>query len=529
VRLGVVFFCAAEVALSQTESTPLRHLRDLKISDIFVPAELGYVIETHSPAPASSLASSSHPIIVHIQEAHSNYEAQKHLADILDRLVRDFGLTLILVEGGQGDVGLEYLRGYGPPDNRKEVAEKYLKSGILSGEEYLDIVSDYPLTLWGVEQDDLYQQNVQAFLRAESLRTTLGPVLARVRAAAELLKPRLTDPALSELGDKARAFEQGTLDASDYAEFLDGLARRERVSELAYPQLTRFLAVRALEGQIQQAHVQQQQTALMQRLSERLSKEQLDALIADAKGVRGKTVTQRAFYAHLNELVTSTKLSLDAYPQLALYLRYIEEGAQIKPATLAEELDQLAASLRAHLASTPESKTLQELLGQLDLAEKLLDLRLSPDEHQRFQSVNVGEMVSHWKSFLTEQLHQANLPSQSFDRLEALTTAWPTLQRFYEAAAKRDAVLVERAMAKLAETHEPLAVLITGGFHSPKITQLLKDRGVGVVVVAPKVSHETDERLYRAVLKYKSGHGSFEDVQAAVHDTQPETTQFVSQ
>ena len=34
------------------------------------------------------------------------------------------------------------------------------------------------------------------------------------------------------------------------------------------------------------------------------------------------------------------------------------------------------------------------------------------------------------------------------------------------------------------------------------------------MVVAPKISQATDEALYRAVLKYKSGHGSFEDVLA---------------
>ena len=67
-------------------------------------------------------------------------------------------------------------------------------------------------------------------------------------------------------------------------------------------------------------------------------------------------------------------------------------------------------------------------------------------------------------------------------------------------------------MAKLRETGEPIAVLMTGGFHSPEVTQLLKDRGLAVVVVAPKVTQATDERLYEAVLKYKTGQGSLEAV-----------------
>ena len=91
----------------------------------------------------------------------------------------------------------------------------------------------------------------------------------------------------------------------------------------------------------------------------------------------------------------------------------------------------------------------------------------------------------------------------------------PKLRRFYDAVRRRDEVLVQNAVAKLSETQEPIAVLITGGFHSPHITQSLKDQGIGVIVIAPKVSQSTDERLYRAVLRFKSGRGSFDEVEAA--------------
>ena len=60
-------------------------------------------------------------------------------------------------------------------------------------------------------------------------------------------------------------------------------------------------------------------------------------------------------------------------------------------------------------------------------------------------------------------------------------------------------------------------MLITGGFHAPQIAKRLTDQGVGVVCVAPKINTPTNEQLYRAVLKYKSGHGTFEDVEAVAH------------
>ncbi len=41
---------------------------------------------------------------------------------------------------------------------------------------------------------------------------------------------------------------------------------------------------------------------------------------------------------------------------------------------------------------------------------------------------------------------------------------------------------------------------------------MLQEQDLGVVVVTPTMTQATDERLYRAVLKYKSGHGSYDDV-----------------
>jgi hypothetical protein len=99
--------------------------------------------------------------------------------------------------------------------------------------------------------------------------------------------------------------------------------------------------------------------------------------------------------------------------------------------------------------------------------------------------------------------------------VEPLAAALPTLQRFYAAANARDEALVANTLAKIAETKERVAVLITGGFHAPQMARLLQEGGVGLIAVAPKVGGETDEQLYHAVLKYKSGHGTFEDVQAA--------------
>jgi hypothetical protein len=501
---------AAASALSHAEPSPSTSIRDPQVSDIFVPADRGYVTDT---APA---ANPDAPLLVHIQEAHTNYEGQKNLAAILEKLIEKHGLKLILVEGGTGDASLSYLRGYGSLQNRKEVAEKYLRLGILSGEEYLDMTSDEPLILWGVEKRDLYQQNVQAFMEVEPLQATARPLLDSLRETVEALKPAVADPALVELETKRRAFDQDTVGLADYAGFLYGAAQRRGVAVAEYRELGRFVEVHGIEQELQREAVQKEQQALLEQLSEKMSEDQVQRLIARAREMQAGTLKADVFYTALAKMAAAAQIDLSAtHPQLARYIRYVTESARIAPDDLAEEMDRLAVRLREALTTTEDGRRLAAIDEQVDLVRKLVDLELSPEEHARFLALPAEGLCAGWDRELNGLLAGHGLPRRSFHGLSDLQAMLPAIQKFYDAANNRDQALVDNALAKVRESGERLAVLITGGFHAPRITALLKEKGAGVVVVAPKIEHPTDEALYHAVLKYKSGRGSFKDVQSA--------------
>lgn len=500
---AVAIFCATKVAFSEPSHQPATPVRDLKISDIFVPQELGYVIDRHELA-GTALA----PIVIHIQEAHTNYEGQQHLVGILEQLVRSYGLKLILVEGGSGDASLAYLRRYTTPERRRQVAERHLKAGLLSAEEYLDLVSDTPLTIWGVEDQALYEQNLQAFLESEQLSNSLRPTLAAVRAAAERLQPFLFNTPLNELDTLTRALQQHRLGLGDASPLIKQLAGQYGIALDAYPNLTRFLAVRELEGQIQPTHAQREQRTLLSALSRALPPEQVEQLLGQASAMSAGTLQRHEFYESLKAYAAQASIDWTAYPELARYVQYLQTSVLVDTTRLADEVDLILAAMRGRLATTPESRQLDALLTTLGMIEKLIALDLSPEEYQRLMSQPVHQASSQWTTFLAEQCERRGWPRPSLEGLSDLERTLPVLQRFYEAAQQRDEALVSNALAKLQQSGEHLAVLITGGFHAPRLSAMLKSRGVSTVAVVPKVSRQTDERLYRAVVRFKSGHGS---------------------
>ena len=127
----------------------------LTLETVRIPTQHGTLKQTYA---------AREPFILHIQDAHANYEAQKHLSHILEHLIRMHGLSLVLVEGGSRNDSLSYMRAYANLEKRKQVAEEFLKAGKISGENFLDLTSDYDFTVYGVERPELYDRNMEAFL-----------------------------------------------------------------------------------------------------------------------------------------------------------------------------------------------------------------------------------------------------------------------------------------------------------------------------------------------------------------------------
>ena len=494
-------FLAAEVALA----VPLAYAEEAGRSDVegaaqfSVPAELGFVVDSWRPAQPSA------PVIVYLQEAHTNRSAQWHLVEILRRLIDQHGLQLILVEGGEGHVGLTRLRAYGTPEIRKGVVDKYLNAGMIGAEEYLDITTEVPLTLWGVERVELYDQQADAFLEAERLQAAAQAPLDEVRRAVEALKRAVFDPALLELDDHMAAFGAQELELGAYVEALSSLATRQGLGLEAVPNVARLIRLHGLEGGLEVQAVSAEHTKVISRLAGRLAPEELDALLERARQMKAGELAKERYYAQLAQTATTHEIDWSAYPNLSRYLTYLEERAAVNTAGVAEELPHLAQQLRGSLATDTDSQQLLALADEVEVVTGCAQLRLTSEEAQRLASLRTEDLASRWARTLNTLAERHGLPTGSFEGLEALQRALPAFRRFYEVARRRDEALAANAIDKVRASGERIAVLITGGFHSDRITRALRDQGFGVVLVAPRVDHPTDDRLYHAVLRYKEG------------------------
>ena len=58
-------------------------LKELRVDTFSLPASLGHIRDSWSSANDPTIQRSSHPTIIHIQDAHCNYAAQRKISDII--------------------------------------------------------------------------------------------------------------------------------------------------------------------------------------------------------------------------------------------------------------------------------------------------------------------------------------------------------------------------------------------------------------------------------------------------------------
>ncbi len=470
---------------------------EASLPEIRIPAQYGTIKETYA---AQTIGQDSEHTIIHIQDAHCNYEAQKNMAQLLEYLVKEQGLRLILVEGGSGDVSLSFLRNYADEKARAEVADKYLKEGKISGEEYLDIVSDYPIELYGIDDDALYDAHLAAFgkidaIKDEGLRDLEG--FARI---IENLKPFMYSEELRQLEDKKQKYEDKTLALAEYCQYLKGMAQNKGLNLESYPHITAFSEVARLEKEIDFKQAESERNTFIKDLANLLDENRVKELIAKSQDFKAKKLTSQEYYSFL-KAIGEEKLDLaNNYPQLDAYITYINLSKDINAPDLIKEISSIEGKIKEACFVNAEQRRLDEVFQSVQILTRILNLELTPEDYAYFQANKQNFSTASWVGFLTENCQKYNLPMQP-SASSIIDGNLEQFAGFYQLGLEREKAFINNTVNKMNDSGQKLVVLITGGFHTPGVTRMLKEKGYSYMVVAPVIIQKSDSSIYFSVLR----------------------------
>lgn len=469
---------------------PMGCLSLIFASEVFIPPQLGQVRDKAEGIRGKT--------VVIIEEAHVAYHAQKVLAEILEDLIRHESFRHVFVEGGWGDVSLTGLRHLASGDRRREVGERYLREGKISGEEYLNLTTDLEMNLWGVEDPGLYAENMKAFLQLSPEQPRLEKEISQIKNRLVQLEPDILTESQIRILSMNRDYESKKDSLLDYAKFLmDHLSERSG----QYSNLTRLLGFSGGNDVYDADKVSLEKQSAVRFLSRRLTKPELESLLLleEQGNMEQEAVFLDELLGEINEYSGSP--GVPNFVNLENYRNVIKEASHMDAGKLFEELKVAAKDVFMTQMPTDKQQTFFRISQGVSTLEKLVSLRLTEDEFLALAKEKEPFPLHEWSEFLSGLTNGEPRLSFSGDGLRFLEPWISVAVAFYQSARAREQAMVENLIREMDVRSLDRAIFITGGFHSRNFLKAFKDQGFTVLLVSPKFTSEDESAMHEKYLK----------------------------
>jgi len=481
----------------------------------FLAAEVAQAAPLSSPAPSAvSLASDpsrfepplpfaslrevhrgTGPFVIHIQDAHSNLSGQENLAWALDAIMEKYDVRLVLVEGGSRDATLTPIKSIASPETWKRVAKSFLVEGKISGEEYLNLISDKPMKIVGVEDKALYFKSVSSYADLAAVRTDALEYLSRVRTAIEKMKRRLYPREL--LAFEARAAAAGG--EADFRAALELLAYAG-IDASGYPSLARLGALEATEKEIDFERANLEQGALAEEIARRGGGSELRASLERMGNAKGAALSRYPHFRNTFVIAREKGIRLEDYPALSKYVDYLRAFSEIDLDAVLKDAAAAREACYAKLLAGDAPRKLRAIDRYVALLDTAFRIRMSAEEFEAFRANETDFATASYLAFVNRLLAEAGAFEDLVPYRDALEKAKTPLEAFYDSVRERDFAFVRNTSKALAAEKESVAILITGGYHTPHLKKLLREDGFSYAVLTPAVSTETNQAKYEELL-----------------------------
>ncbi|MGB3114410.1 MAG: hypothetical protein WBC00_07330, partial [Candidatus Omnitrophota bacterium] len=441
--------------------------------------------------------------IINIQDAHASLAAQKSIVSLLDHMVANYDLNLIAVEGSEGYIDTSILRAFPDAEARKQAAEYLMKEGLMSAGEFFSIVSDEDVALYGIESDKLYQENVTSFRNVMEERARLVQNVEALERALRALEEKVYSKELKDFLLRSYLHKEKGLSFSEYWKHVKEIARKKKIDFNGYKNIDKLLTSLMLEEKIDFSGANDERRILIDELSKVLTKSQIEMLVMKSLSFKMGEISQGAFHQFLIDLALQMNIASEPFENLIMFTRYITVYESIDIFGLYQDVEKVEKAVREKLFANKNEKTLYELQKQAAILRKLYSIELANGDVDYLITSRKDIKAEPFASFIRSSYKKHGLVLEGDYDLTYIIDNIDQAVEFYQVAKRRDEAMLKNTIARMKDEGQSVAALITGGFHTEGLVDIMKSKGLSYLVVVPKYEDEK-ERPYVAVLTGKT-------------------------
>ncbi|HOW87447.1 MAG TPA: class I SAM-dependent methyltransferase [Candidatus Omnitrophota bacterium] len=500
---------------------------------IDVPAEFGTVDALYE-APSSA----NPQFVLHIQNAHANYQAQMKIKQLLGYMNKKYGFKTIFVEGASEKLDPDYLRLFPDEERNLKLCDELAKQGELTGAELYLMEADKDIEALGIEQAALYRSNYEALKKVFGAEADVNRFFKGFDGKLDRIASKTFTPETRELIADWKRFEQGR---REFMPFVKSLAQKSKkilnvdleslFAQVGWPQITRLLVVQQMEKELDRAKGVAEKETLLKALREKGASKELIAAVENfsegsiSVGKSTQEVSPREVLERLASEMGPKGFKFSDYPAFSLYAGYVTLRFELDAKVLFEEIEYLFTQILDTLATEPQQKTLLALYRDGELLRKLLHLELNRTQWREVSTaqdrIAVPSLVARLKAAVqtTDRRPQTTDQSKKDSELQSPVSSLQSVGdvmppafakkmgeifnagiEFYGFARQRESVFYKEMQTAMSERRITKAVLITGGFHTDGMSDLFRENAVSYGIVTPRLSERSNEGLYRRIM-----------------------------
>ncbi|MDD5449304.1 MAG: hypothetical protein PHO42_01725 [Candidatus Omnitrophica bacterium] len=382
-------------------------------------------------------------LVINIQDAHCNFEAQTNISRILEALVKN-GLRAVALEGSFGKIDPSMFVTYPNEEIRREVALDFMKQGKINGAEFFAITSKDPPRLYGVETKEYYLANLSAFLNTLEDRKKIKAAAITVKNVLDKLRDRVYSKSLLQFDEMSQANKKGTIELLDYCKYLKAAAEANRLPLGGYPNLALLYETIDME-------------------------KALDVNAEEGRRAR-------------------------------IYTTYMKIYKNVDMAALLNEIVGLEEAIKAGLFMNNDQRALDRILRNARVLENMLDISMPKEDFEYYQKNRSFFSSKQFIDFIKEKAKKYGVSSAYDPDFSLIDNLLPDLENFYRIADARDEAIMDNTLKKIEENKVSAIALIAGGYHTKGITARLRKRGISYVVISPCITRPDTNNPYLETL-----------------------------
>ena len=274
---------------------------------------------------------------------------------------------------------------------RERATDYFVKAGLVNGAEYFAINNPDKISLWGVEDVDLYIDNLKVYRNSLAYKNEVEEGLKSISLVLSSLKPRIYSKELLDFDMNYTAYKAGNLEFKEYLKYLLSQTTKTtyEVSKVnaqgkprrLYSNLELLGRTLEAESAIDFRRANNERDFLIDRLQKGLPRIALEELVKKTVEFKAESIPANDYYAYIKAKADTLSINLDEYPDLSKYIAYVSIYDKVDKSRTMDEMASLEDTLLRSLCRNDTERELSVLSKNLALLKNIFNISLTRDDY----------------------------------------------------------------------------------------------------------------------------------------------------